>query len=434
MKNFLTLFLATLAVLALPALVLAGDRPSEASPAVSTGAGSLPELMAAALASNPENKASEARWQAFRQRIAQVGSLEDPMLMLRIDNGLVRDPLNFNRDVMTQKVVGISQQFPFWGKLALREEVARQDAEFYRWNIAERRLELAAMVKENWYRLFFVERSLEVLERNLKVMEDFVTSAETRYAVGVGAQQDIYRAQLERSMLLEVKTGLVQQRRSLHAALNALLFRPAESPVGEVPEFSLVRPGKAAEELLATAEELRPALQGLRASVEKGEAQRRLAEREYFPDLIASFEYMQRDPAMGEEGFDMYGAGITINLPVRRERRQAMVAEASSEVRMAQHELDNLRNSIRSGIADSLAQLERTDSLVELYENGIIPQARQSLESSLAGYQVGKVDFEAVLDSWTRLYNYERSYYGMLAEHQMTVARLEALVGGELGD
>ncbi len=387
-----------------------------------------------ATTSNPEIKASVARWQAFVNRIPQVGSLEDPMLTLGIRNGLIRDPLNFSRDVMTQKVVGISQQFPFWGKLPLRVEIARQEAEVSRWEIAERRLALSTMVKESWYRIFFVDRSLEALERNLKIMGDFVLSAETRYAVGQGMQQDIFRTQLERSMLLENAANLHQQRRSLEAVLNALLFRAAETPIGGIPDFPLTRPQNSAEELLALAEANRPILQGLQAGVAKGEAQRQLAQREYYPDLTAAFEYMQREPAMGEAGYDMYGVEVSFNLPVHRERRQAMVAEASAEINAARYELESLRNSLRSGIADTLAQLERTDSLVELYETGIIPQARQSLESALASYGVGKLDFETTLNSAAKLYDYERNYYGMLAEHQMSVARLEALVGVELGN
>ena len=416
----------TLLALMLTTLAVAAD-PQQAE-----GGEELSVLVATAIASNPEVKAAEARWQSFLSRISQVSSLDDPMLMLRISNALIRDPLNFKRDAMTQKVIGISQLFPFWGKLSLREELAGKEAEFYRWNIAERQLALARMVKESWYQLYFIDRSLEVLQRSLKLLDNLVTSAETRYAVGRGAQQDIYMAQLERSMLLETTTNLHQQRQSLQTAINALLYRPAETPVGAIPDFNLTKVTLPAEELLRLADEVRPALQALRANIAKGNVQRQLAQKEYFPDLTASFEYMQREPAMGGEGDDMYSAGVTFNLPLQNKRRRGMAAEAAAETSMAHYELESLRNSIRSGVSDALLQLQRAEKLVELYKTGILPQARQSLESAQINYQVGKVEFAGVLESWTRLYNYERSYHGMLAEHQMIVARLEALVGQEL--
>jgi len=158
---------------------------------------SLPQLVATALADNPELKASDARWKMFASRAKQAGSLEDPMLMLKAQNLLVRDPLTFNRDATTAKVIGISQQLPFWGKRALREEIANLEAESYRQSIEERKLELARMVKETWYQLYATDKSLAIIEKNLKIMDDFLTIAETKYAVGQGAQADIYKAGLE---------------------------------------------------------------------------------------------------------------------------------------------------------------------------------------------------------------------------------------------
>jgi len=163
-----------------------------------------------------------------------------------------------------------------------------------------------------------------------------------------------------------------------------------------------------------------------------GRAGHRLAEKENYPDVNLSFEYMQRDAAMEDEGLDMYSAGVTFNLPVYRERRQAMRAESSSAVSMADAEINMLKNSIAGGIADLLAQLERRRKLADLYKTGIIPQAEQTLESTIIGYRVGKADVLMLLDSRVTLFNYEREYYDSLADYQMKLAQLEALVGQEL--
>ena len=173
-------------------------------------------------------------------------------------------------------------------------------------------------------------------------------------------------------------------------------------------------------------------LKSLNALIEKGKAGHKLAEKEFYPDFNVSFEYMQRDRVGMEPGDDMYSLGVTFNLPVQRERRQAMVAESSSEITMATEELNSLKNSINAGISDLLAQLERRRKLVELYKTGIIPQAEQSLESATIGYRVNKVDFLTLLDNRMTLFNYERELYDSLADYQMKLAQLEALVGVEL--
>jgi len=392
----------------------------------------LSRLIETAIADNPELKASDARWQMFRNRIAQARSLEDPMLMLKIQNGIVTDPLNFRKDPMTQKVIGISQQIPFWGKRDLKGEVAAKEAESYSWQVEERKLELRRMVSEAYYQIYYTDRSLEIVDRNIKILDDFVTLAETKYSVGQGAQQDVFKAQVERSKMLDMQITLEQQRKSLQAALNALLYRPAEIPVGKIPDFDIKPLAYSPEELRTIASDNRPLLKSLNALIEKGKAGHRLAEKEFYPDFNVSFEYMQRERFEGSNGDDMYSLGVTFNLPVQRQRRQAMAAESSAEVTMATAELNGVKNSINSGISDLLAQLERRRKLAELYKSGIIPQAGQSLESATIGYRVNKVDFLTLLDSRITLFNYEREYFDSLADYRIKLAQLEALVGKEL--
>jgi outer membrane protein, heavy metal efflux system len=392
----------------------------------------LATLVNTALASNPELRSSAARWEMFRNRVAQAGAWEDPMLMLKIQNGLVKDPLNFSRDSMTQKVIGISQQIPYFGKRKLKEEVATHEAESNLWNLEERKLELTRMVKEAYYQIFFTDKSLEILDRNIKILDDFITIAETKYSVGQGAQQDIFKAQLERSKMLDMRITLQQQRRSLEIALNSLLYRPVTTKVGTIADFQLTPLPYTPDQLQTMADENRPQLKSLRAQIEKGRASHELARKEFYPDFNVAFEYMQRDRAMGSDGSDMYSLGVTFNLPVRKERRQAMLAESSSEVAMAGEELNAARNTIATGIADLLAQMERRRKLADLYKTGIIPQAQQSLESSVIGYRVNKVDFLNLLDSRVALFNYEKEYFDSMADYQVKLAQLEALVGKEL--
>jgi len=392
----------------------------------------LSRLIDTAVADNPELKASEARWQVFRNKVSQVRSLDDPMLTLKIQNGIFTDPLNFGKDSMTQKVIGISQQLPFWGKRGLKGEVAEQEAESYRFTLAERKLELARMVKENYYQIYSIDKALIIVDKNLKILEEFTTLAETRYAVGKGSQQDIFKAQLEHSRLLDQHLALEQLRRSLESNLNALLSRPTGTPVGKIPDFAIAPPAADNDRLRNIAEDNRPLLQSYRALMKKGEAGRALAAKESYPDFNVFFEYMQRDPANGEEGLDMYSLGVTFNLPLHRERRHAMVAEASAETTMANEELNAARNTIAAGIGDLLAQLDRRRKQIELYRTGIIPQAEKSLESASIGYQVGKVDFLTLLDSRVTLFNYERELYDSMADYQIRRAQLEAVVGKEL--
>ena len=392
----------------------------------------LDDLIAEAVSSNPEIKASQARWEMFTQKARQAGTFDDPMMMLGINNGLIRDPLDFERDMTTSKVIGISQMVPFFGKRALAREAATFEAEANRWEVEERKLELAAMIKETWYRLFYTDRSLEVLDRTIATLDDLVRFTETMYSVGQGRQADVLRSQVERSKMEEMRLLLNQQRRSLEASFNTLLNRPTATALPKVDGVELTAVALDPVVLESLAETSRPLLRSLVARIDKARTEQALADKEFFPDFTLAFEYMQRESIMDDPGYDMFNASISFNLPLQRERRHAMVAESAASRQMAAEELNMTRNNIRQTIADLLAQLERDRRMASLYREGILPQAGATLESSLSAYRTGKGEFMQVLDSRMALFNVERDYYKAVTEHQMELARLEAAVGVSL--
>ncbi|MGB9080734.1 MAG: TolC family protein, partial [Desulfuromonadaceae bacterium] len=287
-----------------------------------------------------------------------------------------------------------------------------------------------------WYQIWAVDKYTEIVDRNLRILADFVTIAESKYSVGQGVQQDIYKAGLEKSKMLDMQITLRQQRKSLEANLNYLLYRPGNTPVGTVADFSLPQLSLSAEQLNQAALERRPQIKSLASLTSKGQASHRLAQKEFYPDFNLSFEYMFKEAIatdmITDPGYDMFTVGVTFNLPFQRERRHAMLAEATSETSMATEELNALKNTISYTISDTLAQMDRRRKLVELYKGGIIPQAEQSLESAVISYRVNKVDFLTLLDGRMNLFNYERELYESQAEYMMKLAQLEAAVGMEL--
>lgn len=429
MKKIFSLALLSLWLLS-PPLTLAEE--------VEAPGNELATLVATALADNPELKSSQARWQMYVNKAKQAASFDDPMVMLKLQNMLVREPFVFNKDPQSAKVIGISQQIPFWGKRAIKQEIADYEAESYSWSIEERKLELTRMVKETYYQIWATDKFLTVIDKNLNILSDFITIAESKYSVGQGVQQDIYKAGLEKSKMLDMHITLRQQRRSLEANLNYLLYRPGTTPVGTIPDFPLPQRAETAGQLNATALAKRPQFKSLAYLINKGEATHRLAQKEFYPDFNLSFEYMFKDEVsttmVNDPGYDMFTLGVTFNLPFQQERRQSMLAESTSALSMATEEQNALKNTISYMINDTLAQLDRRRQLIDLYKGGIIPQAEQALESAVIGYRVNKVDFLTLLDSRMNLFNYERELYESQAEYMMKFAQLEATVGMELGD
>jgi outer membrane protein TolC len=401
------------------------------SPAAGDGR-DLGQLVEFALANNPELKASEERWRMTVEKAAQAGVLEDPMLMLQLQNGLIRDPFNLNRDPATAVVVGLSQTVPYFGKRDLQRQSAQQDAEADRWRLEERRIELRRMVKEAWHRIALVDRSREVLEKNIAALDDLMRFSETMYGVGQGQQQDVLKAQLERSKMEEMGIRLQQERQSLLAGLNSLLYRPPETAMPVLPVMADAPLQLDQADLEELADRHRPALKAIAAQLDKAAIGRDLAGKEFFPDFTFSFEYMLIEEGEESAGDDMYTASLSFNLPVQRARRHAMAAEAAAEQRMLLEERNVLRNQIRREVADSLAVLERNGRLGTLYTAGILAQAGSVLDAAIASYRAGQADFMKVLDSRMALFSLELEYHRAMAEYRMQLAALEASVGVQL--
>mgnify|MGYP001041342045 CR=1 FL=1 len=396
----------------------------------------LDELVIQALERHPGITASDARWQMLRGRARAAGALDDPKLTIGVRSLPVGDPVDFRRDPMTQKVIGISQMIPYRGKRGARADEARNEAEAARWLTEERKLELAQMVRETVYRLYAVDKSSELTQQNLVLLDDLIALAETRYTVGQGSMQEVLQAEVQRSKMQDKLVVLKQQQRSLQALLNELTVRPQSTQTDVVEKPVLVPVSADVDDLVQRAFAARPLLHSLAAEYQARQSSRRLSELDFYPDATLSFEYQQRDTLTsgmaGVGGDDLYSVMLSFNLPLQRDKRRAVQQAATSQSAMVAAQLQQAKNSIERGIAQSLAELDQAFEQANLYREAIIPQGEQALEASVAAYQVGKLDFSLLLKQQMDLFDDRITYHTLIADYHMTRAQLRTLVGGEL--
>lgn len=390
-------------------------------------------LVSEALAHNPEIHAGEAQWQMYVAKARAAGRLDDPMLMLKIQNAMISDPFAFNKDETTAKVIGISQMLPFYGKRDLLKASAAAEAEAARSEFDERKVELRKMILETLARLSYNQESLRLLDENIQLIKGLGSIAERSYGAGMAKQQDVLQSQIELSRMQEMRLSLEQQQQSLGAMFAALLHRPIGTAAPQIPA-GIVPVTQTFDQLVEKAIAARPALQARLARLDAARSGVKLAQREYYPDVTLSLEYMQRDRVAGDpdSGEDMYTAGITVNLPVQLEKRRAMVAEAEAQTRMLDAEVEGLRHEIRRGVSETLGQMRASEKMAELYEKGMVPQAVFAADSLLASYRAGKGELMPVLEARMRVLSMQQQQAGFVAEHRMQRATLEALVGTKI--
>ena len=386
------------------------------------------QLVDEAIQNNPEILAAKKKWEIFKEKVPQAYALEDPMLGF----GIINLPTNFSfkDEDMTMKEFSISQKFPFPGKRPLMKEMASKEAEAVSTEIQGKIHQIIKDVKTAYYDLSHNYRTTEVTQRNKRILEDFAKIAETRYAVGEGIQQDVFKAHVEVSKMVDDLIMLGQRKRALEAKLNALLNRPPETPVGEPEEVVLRKFPLTIEELQKMALEMNPTLMGMKKMIEAKEKAYALAKREYYPDFNFKFAYGQRDNGPDMKRRDMLTGMVEMNIPIfYKSKQDRKVAETKAEILATEAQYRAMKNEVLFMITDMASMIQRGERQIELYKTGILPQTSLQINSAMSAYRVNKADFMTLLDSQMTLYKYELEYHQALTEYEKNVANLGAAVG-----
>ena len=373
-------------------------------------------------ARSPEIKAAKERWEAAKAVVPQVQTLPDPKLQFGYQRMPMTDPLQ-------GAMYGFGQEIPFPGKLKLRGEVAQREAERLEQEYLATRLRHIATLKEAYFNLHFVHKSIEIVEKNKALLMQFEKTAKARYSVGQAAQQDVFRAQVEISRVLDRLAVLDQQKESLHAAINRLLNRPPADPLGTPEEVQTTILTLPLPELNRRADANSPALQASMKSIDRGEQAVSLAKRQYYPDFDVTALGLRND-RINDNGYQVM-LGIKIPLFYETKQKQG-VREAVANLSGAKEDFSATRQDLLFQVKDAFVQAQRAERLITILRDAIIPQATLALQAAQAGYGVGKVDFLTLLNSLLTLQESQLELHGEMVTHERAIARLEALTGGPL--
>lgn len=383
----------------------------------------LEALVQEALENNPGVQSALRRVEAWRRRVPQSRSFPDPVLGVGW-MGEIRPFSVMRNDPSSFRSVTVRQKIPFPGKLKLRGKIAGREAEAAWWDYETIRRRVAAQVKVTYYDYFYYHQAIEITGKNKDLLGKLAKIAEVRYQVGKGIQQDVLRAQVELSRILQRLTVLEQQEKTAQVRLNTLLYRQPDAPLPPPAAFEQSQLTYSLESLYQLARENDTGLQREQQMIERNQLAVNLARKEFYPDLSIGYMYQNR-PLMQE----MHGVTFSINIPVfYKSKQREGVNEATLELLSARRSRDNRETVLSFEVKQHYLAAKAADELARLYSQAIVPQSSLALDSALAAYEVGSVDFLTVLDSFITVLDYEINYYRELSNYQIALARLEPLV------
>ncbi|GAX59081.1 heavy metal efflux pump [Candidatus Scalindua japonica] len=393
------------------------------------------EVINEALLMNPELQSSKLSWNASTEKILQEKSLNDPVLGFTYYGEQVQTRVG-------EKQAGVmaSQKIPFFGKLRLKGEVARNEAKAFgeRYRTLER--QIVAKAKSAFYELFWVHNSININEENKNLLQRFVKIAEVKYATAKTTQQDVLKAQVELSRIMNELITLDQLKETAKARINTLLNRHPDAPLGVPEKVDTTELTVSLKNLYEKAKEINPDLSVLKHMIERDKAAYKLAKKQYYPDFTFGLNYtfindmpssVMSSPV--DESRDSYTGTLSINVPIfQKKKYDAGVREANARLKSSKKAYKNMENMMLFGVKDFHFKVQTAERLVKLYRDSIIPQAEQSLKAAEVGYQSGQVDFLNLIDSQRVLLDFNLAFYRAVADFGINIAGLERVVGSEL--
>jgi len=386
---------------------------------------SLDEAITLALNNNPKLDVAESKFNAMLNIPDQVGALPEPRLMLNAVN-LPLDSFSLNQTPMTQIQIGISQDLPYPGKLSLKMDVAEQEALAKKEEINSTSTRITYRVKYLWWRLFFLDRSLDTLASNVDLLREFIDVAETKYTVGQGLQQEVLLAHVELAKIEDNQLQVDAMRLKTQAMLNALLNRDSSTRISIDKDIPLeLHNTKKLANLIELATSERPEVKQALLKISAAKKRVELAEKDYYPNfkLGAIYGWRQDETGLGS-------VQLSMNLPFNIEKRQDKKKDQRKQEWLEKkYVLEDIKNSVEEQIYKALTDYDQSRKQTSIYLERILPQANQTVESMLAGYQVNKVDFLSLLRSQVNLFNFQTQYWQSFSNANQALAAIEYAVG-----
>jgi cobalt-zinc-cadmium efflux system outer membrane protein len=382
-----------------------------------------PSYVRAVLHRSRSIEAARQGWRAAIARVRQSGTPEDPMVSLEMA------PLSIGSSSARFGWTGmVSQRLPWPGKLSLEETVAKAEADAQRCDYEAARRELALTASLLYDDYFVAARSIEINAHHVELMRAMHAAALAQFAAGRASAQDPLQAEFELTHMEHDTVILASKRDVTVARMNELLHRdpalalpppPAELPMQAAADVS--SPGQ----LEGRAVDQRPDIAGarLRARAEMARAER--AGREAYPDVAVSTSYN----SMWDAPEWRWMVGLSFNLPLQAGRRAGAVEEASAM--RAQYEAEGARMSdvARTEVVVAVKQLDESRHVIHIFEERLLPIARQEVEAARAAFVASQAPFVSVVDAEKNLRGVELDYQVAQADYDRRRGELDRALG-----
>ncbi len=405
-------------------------QPDSLLPVLNENA-SLETYLAYAALNNPQLKAAFNNWKAALAQVPQARALPDPRFNYSY----------YIREVETRvgpqrQAFGISQQFPWFGKLQLKGDVALESANAARQRYEAAKLQLFYQVKSAYYEYCYLDRAILVVNENIQLIKSLEAVILAKYRAGTTPYSDLVQVQVEIDKLQDQQKSLTDLIRPVKARLNAVMNRPLNMPLSPAVKLAADSVNISDERLSEFLKDNNPALKESDFLAEREKDAIGLAKKSYYPDIMLGVDYIDTgealSPATPESGKDPLIARLSLNLPIWFGKNRASVKQAEARYLSAIQRRQNKENQLLLNLETTLYQFREAQRKIRLYQDILLPRAREALNVAQSAFRVDNIGYLDLINAQRTLLEFELTLERSLANHAQRLAEIEMLVGREL--
>ncbi|MGL4854920.1 MAG: TolC family protein [Lentisphaeria bacterium] len=363
-----------------------------------------------------------SRWEAASEQVKQVGALPDP----RITYGYFIEPVQTKTGPQEQRI-GIAQTIPWFGKLSLKEQVAAKDAEMLYEEYVATTLEIYASLQKSFFDYNFLRETIRINREHLQILELMEQTALSRFTTGKISQTTLTQIQIEQSKVED----RIQELEALRVPKSAEIYALAGLEMSEVLPWqeNIFSPQNEPNSAILNAIMMakNPQLKRLQIQVSREELKVKLADKEFYPDLTFSLEQIDTDG-----GKNPTVAMVSFNLPIWREKLHAGVSEANKRQRSAEELVRDLEIQLKASLAMELYRYQDSARKIALYDDNLIPKAKQTIEVALKSFESGHLQFADLLEAERTLLDLQLQRESNQSEQFKQLAIIENLIGQKI--
>ncbi len=370
-----------------------------------------------AVKSDPAQQIYQSQQSSLIAQGIAGSTLADPMIKLGMAN-VPTDSFELDQDPMTQLTVGLSQQFSRGSQRELTQKGFNQRSDITVYQGLDRQLNVKKVVRELWFKILFIDKSLQIVKENKKLFAGFYRDLQAKFSLGLTDNEDLIFAEIEISKFDEKLAALSQRSLNYRSLLSEHIGQYAYQQLpSEIPQWS--ETVSYVNVLNATNNEhyallsKHPKAKMLAQTVLVADNGIELAEQGYNPSFKVEVGYGHRlsETAMGEPRSDLLSAFVSMDIPLFTDKRQDQKLISAQHIKgqkQAEHRL--LLRQLNALLNSEISNYQQLQERITRYQESLLKQAKLHTKLLEQSYQSNTRPFKEVIDAYIHEQNLTLEY------------------------